>query len=356
MVRCRNGADVRRGRGVTTGFTLVELLVVIAIIGVLVALLLPAIQAAREAARRTQCKNHLKQVGLSFLNLENSNGHFPPGGWGYLWTGDPDRGADAKQPGGWAFTILPYLEASNAYVIGQGLSTQQKRRELKLQKMQPMETFHCPSRRPAVLSYGPEQSKNADRADNDLVAKTDYAANGGSYSPAEGSPVGWSDGPALSCLDTYPTCNWGTYAHRSMRDVFNGVVIPRYPIKAAEISDGLSSTIAVAEKFLATRYYDGEGGFLTNSCADNNSVYQGYDWDTMRWTNLKANYLPAPDNSFPNEACTVRFGSSHSAGIFAAYCDGHVDLIAYDIDPSAYQMLGMRNDEGSLSNAAPPRR
>ena len=64
------------------GFTLVELLVVITIIGILIALLLPAVQAAREAARRVQCTNNLKQLALGMLSFEQGNGHFPSGGWG----------------------------------------------------------------------------------------------------------------------------------------------------------------------------------------------------------------------------------------------------------------------------------
>src|SRR5262245_59620853 len=86
-----------RGEGIRRAFTLVELLVVIAIIGILVAMLLPAIQAAREAARRSQCQNNLKQIGIGFLNHENSRKFFPSGGWGYKWSGDPDNGSGEKQ-------------------------------------------------------------------------------------------------------------------------------------------------------------------------------------------------------------------------------------------------------------------
>ena len=94
-----------------TGFTLVELLVVIAIIGVLVALLLPAVQAAREAARRMQCSNNLKQIGLAFHNFHDANKRLPPA---------MDYGNTSVRPGtltgwGWSAYIMPYLEGGAAF-------------------------------------------------------------------------------------------------------------------------------------------------------------------------------------------------------------------------------------------------
>src|SRR5688500_8950333 len=101
-------------------FTLVELLVVIAIIGVLVALLLPAVQAARESARRTQCSNQLRQIALAWQNHHDVHKFFPSGGWGYYWTGDPNRGFGKKQPGSWAYSSLPFMEQGQLHQRGKG--------------------------------------------------------------------------------------------------------------------------------------------------------------------------------------------------------------------------------------------
>jgi prepilin-type N-terminal cleavage/methylation domain-containing protein len=346
-------------RAARPGFTLVELLVVIAIIGVLVALLLPAIQAAREAARRSQCTNNLKQIGLAFMNHESSQKAFPTGGWGWTWMADPDLASGEKQSGSWAFSILNYLEGTNTARIGAGMTGAAKQTALLKLKQTPLAAFCCPSRRPPILSYGPETSINVPTA-VDNVAKTDYAANGGSNCPEEHRPagMGFDGGPALGCATTFPAgCTWNQYTEARLSDAtapMDGPVIPRFPVSIREISDGTSNTVLVAEKHLRVDFNaDSSGAFLLNTCADNNSLWSGYDWDVIRWATTRptglpggqARYTPQPDTVLDHE-CAVNFGSAHASGFNAVRCDGSVESIAFDIDPKTFELACRRNDEG----------
>jgi prepilin-type N-terminal cleavage/methylation domain-containing protein len=313
------------------GFTLVELLVVIAIIGILVALLLPAVQAAREAARRTQCKNNLKQIGLAWMNHEDTTGHFPSG-WGWRWTGDPDAGFGPEQPGGWIFNILPFMEESTLHDLGSGLSGQAKQQQMLIANSTPIESFNCPSRRNAIPFAMARNSYLAENLNictvpSCVVNRADYAANSGSMNSGE------TAGPGAGATSF---AGWGVEQ--------NGLTYSQSQVKIGQIADGTSKTMMVAEKYLdANRYFDG------TDAADDQSMFGGHDRDFNRYTTDSCTQrvnLPLQDTPGLTECgYNWRFGSAHPAGIHAVYADGSVHQIEYGIDALVWMKLGGRTDD-----------
>ena len=142
--------------------------------------MLPAIQSAREAARRTQCKNQLRQLAISFHNHHDTHKFFPSGGWGWFWVGFPEQGYGKSQSGGWLYSLLPYMEETTLHDLGSGLTGQARRDAAKKRVESPFEGMTCPSRRRAnVYEFDSQQSFRYCEVPIDLASKTDYAANAG---------------------------------------------------------------------------------------------------------------------------------------------------------------------------------
>jgi prepilin-type N-terminal cleavage/methylation domain-containing protein len=304
-------------RRAAAGFTLIELLVVIAIIGILIALLLPAVQAAREAARRATCQNNLRQLAVAMHSHHSAHSHFPTGGWGYVWTGDPDRGSDRRQPGGWAFSILPYLEQQTLEQLGRGASAAVKRELAARVASTPIASLNCPSRRALGLyPYGgSHEVRNAEPTP--LVMKTDYAANAGDLVIGDLGP------------ETLADAENGTYDWANTAEA-TGVFYPRSQVRIAKIPDGTSQTYLMGEKRCLIEGYD---------WGDDQHAFLGHGNDTARYTSLD---LPlARDGEQPGHK---QFGSAHVAGSYFAFADGAVKLVAYDIDPEVHRRYGHRAD------------
>lgn len=297
--------------------TLMEVLVVISIIGMLAALLLPAVQASREAGRRTVCQSHLKQLGLGMLNHESAYGRFPSGGWGFAWVGDPDRGTGQSQPGGWAYSMLPYLERNDLAQIGKGKAFSQKKDDLTLVVQVPVSMFNCPTRRSLQLSELDPSPPPINFNIVGAVAQTDYAANAGDYD------VGGGPGPQSLAKGDDPKYPWNDTSKATGICYLRSLVVP------AEIRDGLSHTYLVGEKYWRAGIDAG----------DDQSMYSGYDYDAYRWT--KRNSPPLADGSV---SAPDRFGSAHPTVCSFVFCDGSVRGINFGIEPSVHQRLGNRQD------------
>ena len=188
------------------GFTLVELLVVITIIGILIALLLPAVQAAREAARRLQCINNLKQIGLAALAHEQNQGFLPTGGWGG-WAGEPTRGFDKRQPGTWLYNLLPYMELQSLHDLGINDGLSGVRPGITQCTSTAVATFICPTRRNAVpYPTGTSPAFINQQNPKPLVAgRSDYAGSVGDGDDGVSTCPG---PPSLDFGDQLPAQQW----------------------------------------------------------------------------------------------------------------------------------------------------
>ena len=261
------------------GFTLVEVLVVIAIIGALIALLLPAVQAARESARRGSCANNLKQIATAALLHEETHGIFPTGGWSGDWVGEPDAGFRTKQPGGWIYNILPFIEGHTLRDLGKGQTGEAKEAALVQLLESPLETLVCPSRRFAELFpySGPETLQNVRPPSK--VAKSDYVVS-------------------------------VTVSHERSQVIIGEILHGR----------GASRTVLAGEKSVATNTAS-----LGTSPGDQLTMYVGHSEDVAR-------SVSAPKGDRESGAGSG-FGSAHTAGCNFAYCDGSVKHILFGENP-----------------------
>ncbi len=304
------------------GFTLIELLVVIAIIAVLIALLLPAVQAAREAARRMQCTNNLKQLGLAAMNYESSNGSLPPGSYAAV------RNSDGKiKPGLSVFVrVLPFIEGNS--------------------------TFNA-----ANFSYSLESSQNATVAGvgvSSLWCPSDASVSNGT-SPLDST----YSMPTTSTLQQYYTSYGGNQglwdldiqynddtrygyagAYSARKGNMNGVIFMSSNVRLSEITDGTSNTMLFAEhchgRLAAnappTFYQWWNSSYYTDTLV---CTYYGVNNDTK--SVLSTNQ---PDEYFQI------VGSYHPGGANVGLCDGSVKFIKDSIQSLPFTFNTSTFDNG----------
>jgi len=294
-------------------FTLIELLVVIAIVGILIALLLPAVQQAREAARRIQCKNNLKQIGLAVHNYESSLRVFPPsstsgfgqGAWNYPGTGPSDAAIHLHS---FASLILPYIEAGAVYNnINYSVSSLDPVNRNMGSQILPF--YRCAS----------------------------FAGNDFSADPLYTTTVGFD----RFAIRNYVAMGARTVLGLSGAIPADGVLFPGSRTRFRDITDGTSNTVMITE----TREQDA-AVWIDGTTA---SV-------AARWFNVMApptfagatnaiNYEPYfPGRVFPN-SIGQRFGPSsfHEGGAHHLLCDGSVRFLSENLDASLYDSLITRN-------------
>jgi hypothetical protein len=324
--------------------------------------LLPAIQSAREASRRSSCQNNLKQLGIAGLMFADTYKFFPSAGWGDWWVGCPDQPMGERQPGSWGYQLLAFIEEASRADVGRGFRCGDPGSKAAIGKMvgTPVSVFYCPSRR-APQAYIWINQNNTNFDPPALAGKSDYAGNIGDQNFV-GTDVG---PPNLAAYDTHdwkysgPTFAKAIYPRSKCLTGHTGVVFQRSTIKFKQITDGTSKTYFVGEKSVQPDYYVDAA-----ASNDDQSMYTGWDKDNVRSTaigflpsgaiNLGVSYPPIPDNEVTSQGIgryQWAFGSAHSSGWGALFCDGSVHFLPYDMDPAMHRDLGNRQD-GNVFDAS----
>ncbi|MEZ5942372.1 MAG: DUF1559 domain-containing protein [Planctomycetaceae bacterium] len=306
------------------GFTLIELLVVIAIIAVLIALLLPAVQQAREAARRSQCKNNLKQIGLALHNYHDTFKGFPMGVAARRGTANNGRVIANYESWGWTVAILPHIDQAplfntldvNGRTLNEALIAAGPGNADALTAAFPALTvFQCPSD-----TTGPylKNGMRRNHFNGGLAGVTGWNPPTSNYIGSTGEPAGDVRAPRER-------------SHRRPKGIF----FTQSFIKFRDITDGTSNTIMVGER----EERCGAGSWIGNRNPDGNGTH-GNDYVLGRMR------MPINDpNNTGDDRCTEGFSSKHVGGAQFLLCDGSVRFISENIHHDL-QGIPERNDQG----------
>ena len=296
--------------GNKSGFTLVELLVVIAIIAMLVTLLLPSVQAAREAARRTQCINNLRQTGLALINMESAVSKLPPSR--YL----------NRYPS-WFAIVLPYMEGSSEYKLW-SLDKTYYHRDNKLARETVIAAFRCPSRTSNDLT----QEGNQDGPASTLGAIGDYVGNAGNN--PRGGTTYWRSNGGNGVIVTAESFD--------QEGLWDGQWESNMTFK--RITDGLSKTFFAGEKHVPLDGSDKQGSMYNGDHQTNCARVAGLSNPIARGANDRATCRSG--NGCSRCVCD-NFGSWHAACNFV-YGDGHVSGVSPSVDLIVLDRLAERDD------------